>query len=142
MGVDTLEVIATAAPRDVEALWVAIDAQRQDVVCGLFRRAESGVLSPVAAPRLIGVDQWLRALEPEAVVAGPVLRKLIGRLPDHVTALEPRYWAPTAGAVARLADRLHAAGHRDDLWRLAPRYFRKSAAEEKWKRQHGPDRRE
>jgi hypothetical protein len=62
-----------------------------------------------------------------------VLEKLLDRLPEGVLAADdPRYWCPTAGNVARLAYRLYVAGQRDDIWTLAPRYSRRSAAEEKW----------
>jgi hypothetical protein len=45
--------------------------------------------------------------------------------------LDPRYWPPRAAAVARLAFHDYSLGRRDDLWQLAPRYCRPSAAEEK-----------
>jgi hypothetical protein len=61
-----------------------------------------------------------------------VLRQLADRLPAHLVALEPQYWPARAAAAGHLAQRLYAAGQRDDLWSLAPRYARPSAAEEKW----------
>jgi len=36
--------------------------------------------------------------------------------------------------VARVAARDYAAGRRDDVWKLVPRYSRRSAAEEKLER--------
>jgi hypothetical protein len=49
-----------------------------------------------------------------------------------VRALDRRLWSPRAAVVGRLAARHYARGRRDDLWKLVPYYFRRSAAEEKW----------
>ncbi len=132
LGVDTLEAIAARAPAHVQTLRVAVDAQRGQVVAGAFRRGEDGWFHPAGSATLVDVDAWLDGLPAGACVTGPILRKVADRAPRHVTVLDPQYWAPTAGAVARLAARLHAAGQRDDVWTLVPRYSRRSAAEETW----------
>jgi tRNA threonylcarbamoyladenosine biosynthesis protein TsaB len=132
LGIDTLQTIAAGAPPEIQALWAAVDAQRGEVVAGEFRRDADGWFEPIGSARLVGVDAWLAGLPAGSIVTGPVLRKLAGRLPSGVTSLEPRYWQPAAGYVARLAARRYAAGQRDDLWTLTPRYSRRSAAEEKW----------
>jgi len=134
LGVDTLQTIALAAPNEVPTLSVVIDAQRGEVVAGNFRRGTEGWFEPVGASEMVAIDVWLAGLAPGAFVSGPILKKLIDRLPPGVTALEPEYWRPTAGNVARLAAHLYAAGQRDDLWSLVPRYSRRAAAEEKWER--------
>jgi tRNA threonylcarbamoyladenosine biosynthesis protein TsaB len=67
-----------------------------------------------------------------SVVTGPGLARLINRLPTGVVALEERLWQPRAAVVGRLAVRYYTQGRRDDLWKLVPRYYRRSAAEEKW----------
>ena len=131
LGVDTLETIAAGAPSDVATLSVAVDAQRGDVVAGSFRRGDGGWFEPVAAAELVAIDTWLGRLAPGTVISGPVLRKLADRVPAQVTLLDPQYWRPKAATVARLAGRDYAAGRRDDLWKLVPRYSRRSAAEEK-----------
>jgi tRNA threonylcarbamoyladenosine biosynthesis protein TsaB len=66
------------------------------------------------------------------VVTGPGIARLLDRLPPGVAALHQDYWHPRAAAVARVAARCHAQGRRDDLWKLVPHYYRRSAAEEKW----------
>jgi tRNA threonylcarbamoyladenosine biosynthesis protein TsaB len=126
LGVDTLQTIAVGAPSDVRVLSVAIDAHRGEVVTQSFARDRDDWLQPAGAARLLAAETWLGGLAAGTVITGPVLRKLAGRVPD------PQYWPPKAAAVARLAERLYAAGRRDDLWGLVPRYFRRSAAEEKW----------
>ncbi len=132
LAIDTLETIAAGAPDQVSALSAAVDAQRGEVVARSFQRGPDGWFEPAGAAELVTADTWMDGLAAGSVVTGPVLRKLAGRVPDHLTVLAPQYWAPTAAAVARLAARHHAAGRRDDLWTLVPRYSRRSAAEEKW----------
>jgi tRNA threonylcarbamoyladenosine biosynthesis protein TsaB len=131
LGLDTLEVVATAAPPEVTRLSVAVDAQRGQVVAGDFGRASDGWMHPAAPARLLDVEAWWAGVPPGSFVAGPVLRRLIERLPAQLTALDPKCWSPRAAAAGRLAARLFAAGQRDDLWSLVPRYWRPSAAEEK-----------
>jgi tRNA threonylcarbamoyladenosine biosynthesis protein TsaB len=138
LGIDTLETIAARAPGEVRALSAAVDAHRGEVVARAFQRDAEGWFRPTGEAALLKIDPWLGGLAAGAVVTGPVLRKLVDRVPARLTLLDPQYWSPTAAAVAHLAARLHAAGRRDDLWSLVPRYFRRSAAEEKWE-QKGAD---
>jgi tRNA threonylcarbamoyladenosine biosynthesis protein TsaB len=132
VAIDTLEVIAAAAPTGIIRLSVAVDAQRGQVVATDFARATDGWLHPAAPARLLDVEAWWAGLPPGSLVAGPVLRQLAERLPSHLVLLDPEYWFPRAAAAGRLATRLYAAGQRDDLWNLVPRYSRRSTAEEKW----------
>ena len=134
LGVDTLATIAAGAPEQIQALCAVVDAQRGEVVAGSFRRGQDGWLATDGEARLVAADAWLDGLAAGTIVSGPVLRKLADRLPENVRLLEEQYWAPKAAAVARLAEKHHAAGRRDDLWTLVPRYSRRSAAEEKWER--------
>ena len=136
LGVDTLECIAAGAPNDVETIDVAVDAQRGEVVARSFRRGNGGWFEPITKAELAAADAWLDALGSSAVIAGPVLHKMADRVPDHVTVLDPRYWPPRASTVARIAAREYASGRRDDLWKLVPRYSRRSAAEEKWEKRN------
>ena len=46
LGVDTLEVVASAAPDGVDIVSVAVDAQRGQVVAGMFRRGADGWFAP------------------------------------------------------------------------------------------------
>lgn len=132
LGVDTLEVIAAGAPADVPSLCVAVDAQRGQVVAGQFVRDAEGWPAVSAGAQLVDIDAWLANLPPRAVLSGPILRKIAGRVPAGVTILDPAYWLPSAATLALLAERQFRAGRRDDLWKLVPRYWRISAAEEKW----------
>jgi tRNA threonylcarbamoyladenosine biosynthesis protein TsaB len=110
---------------------VVIDAQRGELVVGSFALADDGWFRPTGLQRLLSIDRWLSELQPRMAVNGPILKKLQSRIPSGITVLEERMWHPRAAQVARLAARDHAAGRRDDLWTLLPRYSRRSAAEEK-----------
>ena len=62
------------------------------------------------------------------------------RLPEGIRVADPSVWMPRAATVGAVAWHDYQAGRRDDLWRLAPQYYRKSAAEEKWEqRRSRPD---
>jgi tRNA threonylcarbamoyladenosine biosynthesis protein TsaB len=130
LGIDTLEVIAAAAGQEVQELWTVVDAQRGDVVARAFRRAADGWLAPAGPAALAPLAGWLAGLRAGSLVSGPILRRSPA-LPPGITALDPQCWRPTAANVARLALRHYAAGRRDDLWGLVPRYSRRPAAEEK-----------
>ncbi len=141
VGVDTLEAIAAACPPEIDHLAVAMDAQRGQVVSGVFRRGPDGWFSPSGPWELADLEAWLAGLPAGIAVAGPILRGLSKELPAGVRVLEPQYWSPTASAVGRLAARRFTQGEHDDLWALAPRYYRRSAAEERWERKRdGADR--
>jgi tRNA threonylcarbamoyladenosine biosynthesis protein TsaB len=64
-------------------------------------------------------------------VIGSGLSRLVDQLPAGVIIAPVETWTPHATTVGRLAFRDYLAGRRDDLWKLAPNYFRASAAEEK-----------
>jgi len=138
LGVDTLEVIAAGAPAQIEAVAVALDAQRGEVVAQRFERGADGLMRSAGSASLVEISAWLQGLQPEALLTGPVLGKIADRVPDHLTLLDREYWAPSAASVGRVAFRRYSAGERDDVWRLAPRYSRRSAAEEKWEQRRGP----
>lgn len=131
LGIDTLETIAAGVPEDIRRLAVAIDAQRGQWATTEFSRDDDGRLHADCPMRLVDADAWLAALPEGTVVAGPVLKKLGDRIPASLAVVASEFWHPTAATVARLAARDYAAGRRDDLWQLVPRYSRRSAAEEK-----------
>jgi tRNA threonylcarbamoyladenosine biosynthesis protein TsaB len=130
LGVNTLEVLAEQAPSDAAIVKAVIDAQRQELFAAAFLLDGSGRRTQ-APPAIVPIEDWLTALTPGDLVIGPVLAKLRTRLPPAVRVAPEGSWTPLASSVARVAARRHAAGERDDLWRLAPLYLRRSAAEEK-----------
>lgn len=138
LGVDTLEAIAAQAPADVDEVQAVIDAQRQQLFAGCFRSTADGGWQVARPNTILDNAGWLAALRPGDCVSGPGLRRLATQLPAGVTALPDDLWTPRAETVGRLASSEHQAGRRDDLWKLAPIYYRKSAAEEKAERSTAP----
>jgi len=132
LGIDTLETIAAACPPEVHTLAVAMDAQRGQVVTGAFRRGPTDWFLADGPWQLLDLDAWLASLPTGTWVSGHVLRNVPSESLAGIHVLDSQYWSPTAAALGRLAVHRFANGERDDLWALAPRYFRRSAAEEKW----------
>lgn len=131
LGVNTLEVVARQTPVQPGAtLHVVLDAQRKELFVARYR-ADGAAWSVADPVRIESADDWLAALEPGCVATGPGFEKLAGRLPNHVSAAPAEQWSPRAETVGLLAAEHYRAGRRDDVWRLAPAYFRRSAAEEK-----------
>ncbi|NLF09025.1 MAG: tRNA (adenosine(37)-N6)-threonylcarbamoyltransferase complex dimerization subunit type 1 TsaB [Pirellulaceae bacterium] len=113
-------------------LHVSIDAQRGDVVARTFEVESANHVQPIGPEELIPLDEWLQRLTPGSFVSGPALLRHAERLPPNVAVMDRELWFPCAAAVGLLAARDYAAGRRGDIWKLAPRYSRRSAAEEKW----------
>jgi len=139
LGVNTLAAIAeriVAAeiiPADATVLWTALDAYRQQVFAARFD-LPAGQSLPVAETQLLDNEAWLAEIgtsKSPSIVAGPALAKLSDRLPNNAWAVPRDLWEPSALFVGGVALRDYAAGRRDDVWTLLPRYYRPSAAEEK-----------
>jgi tRNA threonylcarbamoyladenosine biosynthesis protein TsaB len=130
LGVDTLQVIARQAPAVERPICVLADAQRQQVFAARFRRC-GDALNRESPTEIIGNDAWLAGLPADAMVIGPGLKRLRDRLPDGISVADPQLWTPRASTVGLVAGIEYRAGKRDDLWKLNPSYYRKSAAEEK-----------
>jgi tRNA threonylcarbamoyladenosine biosynthesis protein TsaB len=137
LGINTQQVIAQQTEGDWHEVTVVGDAQRQQLFVTCFRR--SGDRVTAAAPsRIVDVASWLESLEADQWVTGPGLARLIDRLPARVWATPADHWVPRAATLGRLGYADYLDGRRDDLWKLAPVYYRQSAAEEKLA-QAGPD---
>ncbi len=136
LGVDTLEVIAEQAPKLRTVVGVShelhavLDAQRKELFLARFRM-ESEHLVRLDEHRIVPAERWLAELVPGTVVTGVGINRLVDRLPAGVIVVEPMLREPQARTVGKLAWRQFQAGRRDDLWKLAPKYLRLSAAEEK-----------
>jgi tRNA threonylcarbamoyladenosine biosynthesis protein TsaB len=133
VGVNTLHALATQAPPSAAPLWAVSDAQRQELFASKFIVGENLDLHIERETAIVPQDRWLADLQPGDRVIGPALRRLASRLPAGVDMLPEEYWQPMAIAVGQVAWKAYQAGQRDDLWKLAPNYYRLSAAEEKLK---------
>jgi tRNA threonylcarbamoyladenosine biosynthesis protein TsaB len=131
LGVDTLAVIAAQAPPPAQGaeLWAVLDAQRQQLFAARFCSTGSG-WEPCEAASILDREQFLARLRPGMLVTGTGLERLDHELPPGVLIVPRELWHPRAATVGELAWRDYQAGRRDDLWQLAPRYLRLSAAEE------------
>jgi len=130
LGVGTLETIARQSSHAAAALWTVMDAQRSQLYTARFvRHADSCTVD--RETQIDDIEAWLALVRPNEKVSGPVLGRLVNRLPAGVLVEDPANWAPTAQQVGLLAYERYLAGERQDVWQLVPRYYRQSAAEEK-----------
>ena len=131
MGVNTLDALAIQAPQSCEPLWTILDAQRQELFAARFTPDGNGSVKTDRETTIIAEGKWLAELQAGDRVTGTALNRLAHRLPDGVMLAPETTWQPMAEAVGRVAWSAYQSGHRDDLWKLAPYYYRASAAEEK-----------
>jgi tRNA threonylcarbamoyladenosine biosynthesis protein TsaB len=135
VGVTTLEVIARQTPAELRRpgtrIVAGIDAYRQEVFSATFEVTSDGGLKNVNDIAIIDNDAWLAGLRENEIVTGPALEKLASRVPPGVIVADATLWQPQAASVGVIAAKRYAAGMRDDMWKLAPLYVRRSAAEEK-----------
>ncbi|MEO8494142.1 MAG: tRNA (adenosine(37)-N6)-threonylcarbamoyltransferase complex dimerization subunit type 1 TsaB [Planctomycetota bacterium] len=132
VAVNTLEVVAAQANVVSERLWAVMDAQRQQVFAAQFALAAGTVPHFVLATNIVDNEAWLQQLVAGDSVIGTGLAKLAKRLPADVQVVSQERWAAQAVTLGRLAVAKYQSGQRSDFWKLAPQYFRKSAAEEKF----------
>ena len=131
LGVNTLDVLAAQAPPSPSPLWTVLDAQRQELFAAKFVIDNAGRLRTEHETAIVSQERWLREVRPGERVIGPALSRLQDRLPPMIEIVAPQLWQPMAEAVGSVAWLAYQAGRRDDLWKLAPMYYRPSAAEEK-----------
>lgn len=131
LGVPTLQVIASQAPAQAAGISAVLDAQRQQLFVANFSGPDAEPLD-ASEPRIVDAAPWLAGLTPGTAVTGPGLARWCERIPAGVQVIAPAYWTPLAATVGRLAHKQYQSGSRQDLWTLNPRYFRTSAAEERW----------
>ena len=132
MGLNTLQILAEAVDPSIQRVATVVDAQRGDVVAAIFNCDADGIMQFESDEKLVAWSKWIAELPADIPVTGPFLRRKAAKLPEHVNVLDRSYWTPTAATTARLASRLFAEGHEDDIWTLLPKYSRPSAAEERF----------
>ena len=132
IAVDTLDVIARQAPDDARPLWAVLDAGRDDLFAARYlSNSDSGELVALRPTALVRSADWRAELKAGDWISGPLPARFEPLLPGGVQLVELPLRLPQAHTVGRLALARHAAGGRDDLWELAPNYYRLSAAEER-----------
>lgn len=131
VGVSTLAVLARRARDTAGRVWALLDAQRGELFTQVYDPCADFALAPDET-RVLSVDDWLSEIRPGDSVTGPILPKLRDRLPAEVQVASDSLWQPTAHTVGELGWRRFNSGQVDDLWQFVPRYYRRSAAEDKW----------
>ncbi len=131
VGLNTLQVIAAQTPAGFADVWAVLNAQRQQLFAGRYRRQET-LWETVRDAEIVANETWLQSLSAGVAITGWGLAKLRDRLPAGVILVDEANWEPQAATVGRLGHLAYQSGRRDDLWKLSPQYYRKSAAEEVW----------
>lgn len=132
VGINTLTALAAQAPSSASPLWTVLDAQRQELFAAKFVGGGGGLdIRAECDASIVSQDRWLADLQPGDRVTGPALIRLAPRLPTGIVAVPEGLWQPMAAAVGQVAWQSFQMGQRDDVWKLAPNYYRPSAAEEK-----------
>ncbi len=131
LGVNTLQAITTRCNEPVSSLHVVMDAQRHQFFHSHFERNEYGKYVSQADTRIVDQEALFASLAAGESITGPGLHKKHALVPEGVRVVDENYWASTAEAVGRVGIADFLAGKSDDFWTLNPKYYRKSAAEEK-----------
>ena len=131
VAVDTFEAIASETLIDVDTLWVASDAHRDELFVRHFSRKVDGRWQPDGDHSIVACHDWCdaRTIEEVVVTATPGLLDRGSEPVRHrIVSDRPR---PGAESVARLGYDACLAGAADDPITVEPLYLRRSAAEEK-----------
>jgi tRNA threonylcarbamoyladenosine biosynthesis protein TsaB len=136
VAVNTLEVIAAQADVQTNRLWSVMDAQREQSFVARYQLtssdlAGSGSVIETYATEIVDNEKWLQLLETGDQVSGTGLATFDDQLPSGVHTVMKQAWSPRATTLGLLALAKYLSGERVNLWKLAPQYYRKSAAEEK-----------
>jgi tRNA threonylcarbamoyladenosine biosynthesis protein TsaB len=131
IGLNTLKALAVQTPPSPVSLWTILDAQRQELFAAKFTVDERCHVSAERETSIVTQERWLDGLNAGDRVVGTALKRLIPKLPPVVVALPEALWQPMASAVGQVGWQHYQAGQRDDIWKLSPKYYRPSAAEEK-----------
>lgn len=131
IGVNSLTVLARQVTGWHGELWVIMDAQRQELFAARFDILPNIPPQINGDVRIMPQSEWLSQLAGGQRVTGPALGQLQTRTPPGVQLTEPSLWQPQASTLGCIAYEEYKSGRRDDLWQLVPKYYRRSAAEER-----------
>ncbi len=132
LGISSIDVLAQQGASATEGrLWTVVDAHRGQVFAACYEVGGDRPLREAITAEMLPIDRWTGQLEPHDVITGPIVERLLPRLPTGVTAAPSALGFPTAEVLGRIAWQRWRAGERGDIWQLSPNYIRKSAAEER-----------
>ena len=128
---NTLRVLIEQLPRGVTEACAVMDARRQQLFAARYCRAADGQWELVEECQIIDRDTLANRLSPATLLTGPILDRWTHPLLERQPRAEPDCWMPRASTVGYLAWQAHNAGQWTELFKLQPRYYRPSYAEEK-----------
>lgn len=147
IAVPTLPVIASNAPADAQWVMPILDAKRDQVFAGLYRRGkqiaeraeQKATLDEVEPPQLLHLPELLARAPRPVLVLGEGVKYHMQHLVDvakpgasgSVSIAPEELWWPRASTVAHLALHLREAGAYADPYKLTPLYIRKPEAQER-----------
>ncbi len=134
LAVPTLPVIASNAPADAQWVMPILDAKRDQVYAGLYRRA-GHALDEIEPPQLVHLPDLLARVPRPVVILGEGVKyhqqHLIGAVEKEIRIAAEELWWPKAATVAHLALQLREQGAYADPFKLTPLYIRKPEAQER-----------
>ncbi|QDU89936.1 tRNA threonylcarbamoyladenosine biosynthesis protein TsaB [Pirellulimonas nuda] len=125
VGVNTLDALACQAGFGAGPVWGVLDAQRGEWFAS--RYPSDGPPDEGDRVRILSDAALAGLVRPGDRVAGTPLARLTGQMPSGVELIESE---PLAATIGQLGWSLAAKGESTDAFALAPKYYRKSAAEE------------
>ena len=110
-----------------------LDPVSSSIAVGLVVSLLFAELFGLAAGGMVVPGYLALSLDRPADIAftGPGLTKMSYRLGFNTTVTDAQKWTTRASKVDHQARQYFKKGERSDLWKLVPKYYRKSAAEEK-----------
>ena len=129
VAVNTLRALVEQLPGTVTDACALMNAQRGQLFAATYRRHPEQDWVVSTDCRVVDRETLGDLLTPETVLTGPVLARFSPSVLERQARAAPDCWIPRAPTVGRLAWRAYAAGHRDDVFKLQPQYYRASYAE-------------
>ena len=136
IAVDTFESLALAAIQQDQIanetlVHVVVDAQRNQVFLGSYRRTEVEVLA-TGEIRIIDINGLATQFGPDSWIVGPAIsKKTLQDQIQRAPKTQSRLITPNAKLVGDVAWKMFQAKLFSDPFKLVPKYVRPSAAEEK-----------
>ena len=132
IAVPTLEVLADQVDREsTSQVWATLNAQRQQLFVAEFRLDHGERPVQTCSPQIVDARAWLTELPTGTTVTGSGICGYEQFIPAGVIITPTACWKLQARHLAALARQRAIANEHQDLWKLVPRYYRQSAAEEK-----------
>lgn len=136
VGIPSLQTLASQFPADQPTpVWAMMNAQRKQLFVAKFEVGAAGSApEPLSDVTIENAQSWIATLAIGSHLIGNGLALWQGKIEglSRMELADRTDWSLRASSLGRLAVMRRSV---DDLWDLAPQYFRKSAAEEKLENQ-------